>query len=116
MHDILEMGINAKGFRKIISTINIHFRRMVRSPVHLPYETIQAFFHRLNQTPPWILIKSHNCRLLQALAAKRQQIIDQVMADMDAPDVMVHTPIYPTNQLEGLIDTMPSSAQNPILI
>ena len=115
MYGIHEMGITAKGFRKTISTINVHFRRMVRSPVHLTHETTQAFFQRLNQTPPWILKKSHNCRLLQALAAKRQQAVDQAMANGDAPDVIVHTPAYPMSQLEGLTDTVPSSTQDPTL-
>ena len=115
MYGINEMGITAKGFRKAISTINVHFRRMVRSPVHLIHELTQDFFQRLNQTPPWILIKSHNCRLLQALATKRQQAVDPAMADVDAPDVIVHTPAYPMSQLEGLTDTVPSSTQDPAL-
>ena len=115
MYGIHEMGINPKGFRKTMSTINVHFRRMVRSPVHLMYETVQAFFQRLYQTPPWILLQSHNYRLLQVLAAKRQQAVDQAMADADAPDVIVHAPAYPTSQLEGLPDSMSSSAQDPIL-
>ena len=104
MYGIHEMGITTKGFRKTTSTINVHFRRMVRSPVHLTHETTQAFLQRLNQTPPWILVQSHNSRLLQALAAKRQHAVAQAMANVDAPDVIIHTPDYPMSQLEGFTD------------
>ena len=49
MHGIHEMDITQKGFHKIISTINVHFRRMIKAPVHLTYEPTQDIFHRLNQ-------------------------------------------------------------------
>ena len=110
MYDVHEMDITTKDFRKTTRTINVHFRRMIRSPVHLTHESIQAFFERLNQTPPWILVQSHNRRLLQALAAKRQQAVDPAIANVDAPDGIVHNPDYPMSQLEGSPDTVPASA------
>ena len=84
---------------------------MIRSPMHITHESIQAFYHRFHQTPSWILLQSHNTRLLQALATKRQLAIDLGMADADASDFFVHTPEYPSNQLDVSLESMQPPAQ-----
>ena len=93
---------------KIMNTINVHFRRMIRTPVHLTHESIHNMFHRLDQPTPWAILQDHNSRLRRALAHERQQTIDRAMDTSDPPDVIVQTPEYPINFLET-----PSDATQP---
>ena len=81
MYGIHEMGITQKGFRKIVSIINVHYRRMIRAPVHLTHESTQDMFCRLNQPAPWAILQSHNLRLRQSLLHKIQQAVESAMED-----------------------------------
>ena len=104
MYGIHEMGITQKFFRKIISTINVHFRRMIKAPVHLTYEPTQDMFRRLNQPSPWAILQSHNLRLRQSLLHKIQHAIESAMDDQ-SPDVIALTPDYPISHLDTPIDS-----------
>ena len=81
MYGIHEMGITPKGFRKIISTINVHFHRMIQAPIHLTHESTHDLSHRLNQPSPWAILQSHNLRLRQSLLHKIQQAVESAMED-----------------------------------
>ena len=43
-------------FKKIMNTINVHFRRMIRAPVHLTHEPTHDMFQRLDQPTPWAIL------------------------------------------------------------
>ena len=114
MYGIHEMGITQKSFCKIISIINVHFRRMIRAPVHLTHESTQDMFCRLNQPSPWAILQSHNLRLRQSLLHKIQQEAEFAMDDQ-TPDVIVLTPDYPMSHLDTPSDSSQPHAQDPSL-
>ena len=115
MYGIHEMGIAQKGFRKIVSSIiNVHYRRMIRAPVHLTHESTQDMFCRLNQPSPWAILQSHNLRLRQSLLHKIQQAVESAMDDQP-PDVIALTPDYPTSHLDTPSDSSQPHAQDPSL-
>ena len=114
MYGIHEMGITQKGFRKIVSIINVHYRRMIRAPVHLTHESTQDMFCRLNQPSPWAILQSHNLRLRQSLLHKIQQAVESAMDDRP-PDVIALTPDYPTSHLDTPSDSSQPHAQDPSL-
>ena len=114
MYGIHEMGITQKGFRKIISTINVHFRHMIKAPVHLTHEPTQDMFHRLNQPSPWAILQSHNLRLRQSLLHKIQHAVESAMDDQP-PDVIVLTPDYTISHLDVPTDSLQPHVQDPPL-
>lgn len=100
MYGIQEMEIIQKDFKKIMSMINVHFRRMIRISVYLTHESTHDIFCRFDQPAPWAILQDHNSRLRRTLEHKRRQAIDRTMNPSDPPDIIVQTPEYPISFLE----------------
>ena len=61
------MGITKQGFKQLISTINIHHRRMIRESIHLTHESTADCFQRFGFDIPWVTLQNTHARLETAL-------------------------------------------------
>ena len=76
LYGVHEMGLPGSCCRRIVSMINVHYRRMTHSPVHLTHEHTTDFFTRLEVTPPWTHIANHHSKLTTTLANKIQSLME----------------------------------------
>ena len=86
------MGLPTSYCKRLVNMINVHYRRMTHSPVHLSHENTTDFFHRLGVQPPWTHIAEHHRRLTTALAHKRQSLME--------PDAVSYTHLTLPTKLE----------------
>lgn len=42
------MGVTTQGFKQLANFINVHYRRMIRAPIHLAHEPIIDYFNILD--------------------------------------------------------------------
>ena len=108
LYGVHEMGLPASCCKKLVSMINTHYRRMVRSPVHLTHENTTAFFLRLGVQPPWTHLAAHHRRLTTALALKHQSLMEPEEPQVD---VCTLSPEYPTCAMHEFVPPTPPLPQ-----
>ena len=98
------MGLPGSCCRRIVSIINVDYRRMTHSPVHLAHENTTDFFNRLAVQSPWTHIAEHHRKLATALASKIQSLIEPAEPHQD---VSTLSPAYPSCDMHAYVPPTP---------
>ena len=101
-------GVAHIMLKRFVSMINIHYRRMTYSPIHLTYENTTDFFLRLGMQPPWTHIAALHRKLTTALAHKHQSMMEP---DEPQPDVCMFNPTYPPCAMHEYVSPTPPMPQ-----
>ena len=107
LYGVHEMGLPISCCKRIVSMINVHYRRMTHSPVHLTHENTTDF-HRLAVQSPWTYIAEHHCKLITALALKTQHMMESAEPH---PDVCTLSPAYPQCDMNAFVPPAPPLPQ-----
>ena len=94
--------------KRIVNMINVHYRRMNHSPIHLTHENTTDFYNRLEVQPPWTYIAAHHCKLTTALALKTQHLMEPAEPH---PDVCTLSPAYPPCDMNAYVPPTPPLPQ-----
>ena len=108
LYGVYEMGLPTSCYKRFVSMINVHYRRMTHSPVHLTHENTTDFFLRLGAQPPWTHIAAHHRKLTTALAHKHQSLMEP---DESQPDVCTLNPAYPPCAMHEYVPPTPPMPQ-----
>ena len=108
LYGVHEMGLPLSCCKRIGNMINVHYRRMTHSPVHLTHENTTDFFNRLAVQPPWTYIAEHHSKLTTALAIKARQMMESAEPQ---PDVCTLSPAYPPCDMNAFVPPSPPLPQ-----
>ena len=106
LYGVHEMGVPGSCCRHIVSMINIHYKRVTHSPVHLTHENTTDFFTRLAIPPPWTHIADHHSKLTTTLANKIQSLMEPAEPHQDVCTLSRHI---------HLVTCMPMFRRHPCL-
>ena len=108
LYGVHEMGLPGSCCRRIMSMINVYYRRMTHSPVHLTHGNTTDFFNRLAVPPPWTHIADHNSKLTTTLANKIQNLVEPAEPHQD---VCTLSPAYPPCDTHAYVSPTPPMPQ-----
>ena len=108
LYGVHEMGLPGSCCRRIVSMLNVHYRRITHSPVHLTHENTTDFFNRLVVQPPWTHIAEHHRKLTTALANKIQSLMEPAEPHQDGCTL---SPAYPPCDMHTYVPPTPPMPQ-----